>query len=56
MDQRPVHMRRNIALAVVGALVLWFAWSVRSALNPLLCGFLLAFILHPLVVKLERRG
>jgi predicted PurR-regulated permease PerM len=56
MSTAPSHLRRNIALGVLAALVLWFAWSVRSALNPLLIGFLLAFILHPLVVSLERRG
>jgi predicted PurR-regulated permease PerM len=29
---------------------------VRSVLNPLLCGYLLAFILMPLVTRVERRG
>lgn len=48
--------RRNWLLAALFALVLWFAWSVRAALNPLLVGLLLAYILHPMVVKLERRG
>lgn len=48
--------RRNWLLAGLFALVLWFAWSVRAALNPLLVGLLLAYILHPMVVKLERRG
>jgi predicted PurR-regulated permease PerM len=56
MNGQPSHLRRNIALAVLAGLVLWFAWSVRSALNPLLIGFLLAFILHPMVLSLERRG
>jgi predicted PurR-regulated permease PerM len=47
---------RNLALALIGLLVLWFAWSVRAALNPLLIGWLLAYMLHPLVLALERRG
>jgi predicted PurR-regulated permease PerM len=48
--------KRNLALAALFALVAWFAWTVRAALNPLLLGLLLAYILHPLVLKLERRG
>lgn len=56
MLERLSPARRNLVLAILGALLLWFAWTVRSALNPLLLGLLLAFILHPLVVKLERRG
>ncbi|MCZ6596500.1 MAG: AI-2E family transporter, partial [Planctomycetota bacterium] len=37
-------------------LVLWFALSIRSVINPLLLGYLLAFILHPMVAKLQQRG
>ncbi len=47
---------RNVALGVVGVLVLWFLWSVRSALNPLGVGLLFAYMLHPLVTSLERVG
>lgn len=47
---------RNAALAVLGGLLVWFLWSVRSVLNPLILAYLLAFILHPLVLKLEGRG
>ena len=47
---------RNITLFCVFALIAWFCWSVRSVLNPLILGYLLAFVLHPLVLKLERRG
>ncbi len=47
---------RNIALAVLGALVVWFLWTVRSVLNPLILGYLLAYILHPAVLSLEKRG
>lgn len=47
---------RKVALALLLVLVLWFLWSVRSVLNPLLLGYLLAFVLHPLVLRLERFG
>ena len=47
---------RNLALACLFALLAWFFWSVRSVLNPLILAYLLAFILHPLVLSLERRG
>ena len=48
--------KRNIALALLAALVLWFAWSIRAVVNPLLLGYLLAFIVLPLVRKLKARG
>lgn len=48
--------RRNLALAAALAAVLWFAWTVRAALNPLLLGLLFAYILHPMVLRLEKRG
>jgi predicted PurR-regulated permease PerM len=47
---------RNLALSLLGVLVAWLAWSIRAVLNPLLVGYLLAYILHPLVVRVERRG
>ncbi len=47
---------RKVALIVIVALSVWFLWSVRSVLNPLILGYLAAFILHPLVLSLERRG
>ena len=56
MLQNLTPARRNLALAAVAALVLWFAWTVRAALNPLMLGLLFAYILHPMVLKLERRG
>ena len=49
-------VRRNLLLAVVGALFLWFVWSIRAVVNPLLLGYLAAYILHPMVLKLERCG
>ena len=56
MLERLSPARRNLVLSILGALLLYFAWTVRSALNPLLLGLLLAFILHPMVLQLERRG
>ncbi|NUP96545.1 MAG: AI-2E family transporter [Planctomycetaceae bacterium] len=48
--------RRNLALLALAVAVLWFCWTVRTALNPLMLGLLFAYILHPMVLKLERRG
>lgn len=56
MLQNLSRTRRNWALAFFAALVLWFCWRIREVLNPLLLGYLLAFILHPAVQKLEGRG
>ncbi|TAJ23355.1 MAG: AI-2E family transporter [Planctomycetota bacterium] len=56
MLERLSPTRRNLALLVLFALVLWFAWTIRAVLNPLLLGYLCAYILHPLVVRLEARG
>jgi predicted PurR-regulated permease PerM len=47
---------RNAILAVLGALLLWFLWTVRAALNPLGVGLLFAYMLHPMVTSLERHG
>jgi len=49
-------MARNLALFLLFGLLAWFCWTVRSVLNPLILAYLLAFILHPLVLTLERRG
>jgi predicted PurR-regulated permease PerM len=56
MLERLSPARRNLALLVVAALFAWFAWHIRSVLNPLLVGYLAAFVAHPLVVRIERRG
>src|SRR4029077_14783325 len=56
MLERLPRARRNLVLFVLGVLAAWFAWTVRSVLNPLLCGYLLAYILLPLVARVERRG
>ena len=47
---------RNTILALVGRLFIRLVWSIRSVVNPLLLGYLAAYILHPMVLKLERRG
>ena len=47
---------RKVALVALFILVGWFLWSVRSVLNPLILGYLLAFVVHPLVLRLERKG
>ncbi len=56
MLDRLTPIWRRAALATLAFVVLWFCWSVRAVLNPLILGYLLAFVLHPLVLKLERRG
>lgn len=56
MIDRLTPLARNIALGVLFLLLGWFLWSVRVVLNPLILGYLLAFVVHPLVLALERRG
>src|SRR5262249_13097265 len=56
MDGRLALNTRTIALALLFVLLAWFCWSVRTVLNPLILGYLLAFVLHPAVLRLERRG
>ncbi|MEZ5977121.1 MAG: AI-2E family transporter [Planctomycetota bacterium] len=55
IERLPRH-KRNIALLVLGILVVWFAWSIRSVLNPLLLGYILAAIVQPVVRRLVKRG
>jgi len=55
LDRLP-RTKRNWGLAIIGALCLWLCWRVREVLNPLLLGYLLAFIVHPAVLRLQRRG
>jgi predicted PurR-regulated permease PerM len=47
---------RNVVLALLVVLVGWFCWTIRSVLNPLILGYLLAYVAHPAVLKLEKRG
>ena len=55
MLDRLSKKKRNIGLLVVLALMGWFFWTIRSVLNPLILGYLLAFVLHPAVLHLERK-
>ncbi len=56
MIERLPSTWRTLALVALALLVGWFSWTVRSVLNPLILGYLLAFVLHPMVLKLERKG
>lgn len=55
-----MRIYRQKILHIVGvllffALVTWFVYTVRSVLTPFILGFLIAYILHPLVDMLERK-
>lgn len=54
-DQRERRLKRNVGLGIVAALCVWFFWTVRTVLNPLLVAYLLAYMVHPIVLKLEKR-
>lgn len=56
MLERITPAWRNGILLLLGALVLWFGWTVRAVLNPLIAAYFLAYVVHPLVLRLERRG
>ena len=56
MLERLSPTKRNWALFAVLLLVGWFAWSIRSVLNPLFIGYLFAFMLHPLVERVQGLG
>ncbi len=56
MIERWSRSRRNAALVVLGALLLWFAWTIRSVLNPVIVGYLCAFVVHPFVLRVEQLG
>ena len=55
MLERLSKSHRNLALLLIAFLLGWFAWTVRAVLNPLILGYLLAYILRPLVQLLEDR-
>jgi predicted PurR-regulated permease PerM len=55
MLERLSPARRNAVLLLLAVLLVWFCWTIRAVLNPLLLGYLFAFILHPLVERVERR-
>ncbi len=56
MLERLPRNRRNAALGFLALLLIWFCWSIRAVINPLLMGYLLAYILHPLVLRVQARG
>ncbi|MCS7185643.1 MAG: AI-2E family transporter [Armatimonadetes bacterium] len=47
---------KRIALAIFALLVIFFLWQVRSILPLFLIGFFIAYLLDPLVDRLEERG
>ena len=54
MLERLSPARRNLALLVVGLLVVWFSWTVRAVLNPVILGYLLAYVLRREVLTLDK--
>ncbi|MEM1451602.1 MAG: AI-2E family transporter [Planctomycetota bacterium] len=56
MLERLPKFQRNVGLALVAVLIGWAAWTIRDVLNPLILGYLLAYILRPYVLVLEKRG
>lgn len=48
--------KRNMGLLAVALVVGFFAWKIRAVINPLILGYLLAFILQPAVERLQARG
>lgn len=46
---------RLIRGLVFFALIVWFIYTVRSILTPFFWGFLIAYVLHPLVDMLEKK-
>ena len=56
MLERLSPTRRNWLLGLIGVLLLVFAWSVRWVLNPFIAAYFLAYVLHPLVMRLQRFG
>ncbi len=55
-ERRERRLKRNVGLGIVAVLCAWFAWNVRTVLNPLLLAYLLAYMVHPIVLKLEKRN
>ena len=56
MLERLSRSKRNLALGLLALGLVWFSWTVRAVLNPVILGYLSAFVLAPLVRALERRG
>lgn len=56
MIDRLPRLKRNLVLLVLGLAFAWFAWTIRAVLNPLLVGYLAAYILHPVVLRVQGLG
>ena len=56
MLERLTPSWRNAILILLGALAVWFCWTVRAVLNPLIAAYFMAYVVHPMVLRLERRG
>ncbi len=54
--EREDPRRRSLYLAVVGAVVFYLGYLAREAVVPLLVALLLAYVLAPLVARMEQRG
>lgn len=46
--------KTNVILTLAVIVLLWFTVAVESVLMPFILAFVLAYILHPIVVRLER--
>jgi len=55
MDREEAR-RRTLYLTVVSALVCYLGYLAREAVIPLLVALILAYVLAPVVAKLEKRG
>jgi predicted PurR-regulated permease PerM len=56
MLERLPRGKRNLALALLAALLILFIWKVQAVLNPLFLAYIIAWIVHPMVLRLEGRG
>ena len=56
MLERLPRNKRNVVLIVLGIFAVWFLWTIRAVVNPLLLGYLVAFILHPAVQRVRSFG
>ncbi|MFN3422239.1 MAG: hypothetical protein ACK40X_11010, partial [Armatimonadota bacterium] len=51
-----VQWLKRIGLAIFVLLVVFFFWQIRSIIPLFLVGFFIAYLLDPLVDRLEERG
>lgn len=55
-SERATHLKRVGLLAGAGLALAVFAWLLGSSLVPLAVAFVLAYLLYPLIARLERLG